>query len=146
MDEEKFVDDFHKLLGRFVVAHARMDFNMGLQLRSIGFYCKVDVSDLLDPLKATFSQRLKKLRQLLLEYYDPAGDAAKDEFKAWYGRADQLRCLRNDYAHGRWAAPGKYNFKGDGSMAEAEPLLAFNPLHWNMDPASPDVSTTLTIE
>ena len=146
MGEIEFVDDFHRLFGSFVLAHARLDFNVGLQLLHIGAYRQVDVSELLDPLKTPFALRLKKLRQLTLDLYVSAGEVARAEFGAWHTRADMFRGLRNDYAHGRWGVPGKYNFKGDGSMLDAEPLLLFTPLHWNFDPNGPDRSITMTIE
>ncbi len=35
---DAFTDDFHKLLGRLVLAHSRLDFSIGLQLRWMGSY------------------------------------------------------------------------------------------------------------
>jgi len=135
---DPFEDAFHRLLGRLVHAHARFDFNIGLQLNWMGSYCQQDATELLNPLKVQLGNRLKKLKQLILEIYEPAGAEALVAFKAWFKRADEARALRNDYVHGRWGMPGR--------TIDAEPLLAFIPLHWDMSPDRPDDSISMSIE
>lgn len=145
-DVDAFTDDFHMLLGRLVHAHARLDFNIGLQLRWMGPYCDVDVSEFLDPLKTQFAHRLKRLRQLTTDIYEPAGAQFAEEFGTWFARADECRALRNDYVHGRWGVPGSFNYRNGSSQADAEPLLQFIPLQWDLSPERPDDSITMTMD
>lgn len=98
MDTEAFDREFHFLLGRLVHAHARFDFNVGLQLHWMGPMYGVDVSELLHPYKATFKARLDLFKRLVLDVYQPAGVAFVTEFRAWFDRAEKCRVLRNDYA------------------------------------------------
>ena len=146
MDTDAFERDFHYLLGRLVHAHARFDFNVGLQLNWMGPMYGVEVSEALNPYKATFKARLDLFKRLVLDVYQPAGSGFIDEFRTWFDRAERCRVLRNDYAHGRWGVPGKFNFKDGGSMKDAEPLLVFVPLDWNMDPDKEDSSIALTMQ
>lgn len=146
MDTEAFDREFHFLLGRLVHAHARFDFNVGLQLHWMGPMYGVDVSELLHPYKATFKARLDLFKRLVLDVYQPAGVAFVTEFRAWFDRAEKCRVLRNDYAHGRWGVPGKFNFKEGGRLLDAEPLLVFVPLDWNMEPDREDLSIVLPME
>ena len=82
----------------------------------------------------------------MLDLFEPAGEAAIAEFKEWFDRADRVRALRNDYVHGRWGVPGKYNFRPPGGLTDAEPLLTVVALNWNMEPNQPDQSITMTIK
>ena len=145
-DLDSFTDDFHKQLGRLVLAHARLDFNIGLQLRWMGPYCEVDVSEFLDPLKTQFAQRLNKLRQLATDIYEPAGAKFAEPFRNWFALADECRALRNDYVHGRWGVPGTFNFQDEGTLAEAEPLLEFVPLQWDLSADRPTGAITMTLD
>lgn len=131
MTQEEFANEFHRLLGRLVHAHARFDFNAGLQLRWLGQHNEVDVDPLLNA-KVPFEKRLRALKPLVLRTYSPAGPAAMAEFQALFKRARGLKALRNSYVHGRWAAPARW--------VNGDPVLAFVPLHWDMDPQSPDRS------
>ena len=79
--QKAFQDEFHRLLGRLVHAHARFDFNIGLQLNWLGSYYQIDVAEQLDPRKAQLGTRLKKLKQLILDMYQPAGGRALDRFQ-----------------------------------------------------------------
>ncbi len=106
----------------------------------------VQVSEVLDPYKVKFKARLDLFKRLVLDVYQPAGLAVVDEFRTWFDRAEKCRVLRNDYAHGRWGVPGKFKFKEGGNMLDAEPLLAFVPLDWNMDADREDNSINLTIQ
>ena len=134
------------MLGRLVHAHARFDFNVGLQLNWMGPMYGVEVTDVLNPYKATFKERLNFFKRLVLEVYQPAGAAFVTEFRSWFDRAEKCRVLRNDYAHGRWGVPGKFNYKEGGRLMDAEPLLVFIPLNWNMAPDREDLSITLTMQ
>lgn len=146
-DIDAFTDDFHKLLGRLVLAHSRLDFNIGLQLLWMGPYCGVDVSECLDPLRTQYAQRLKKLRKLTLDIYEPAGAVFADKFHRWFDRAEDCRALRNDFVHGRWGVPGDYDQgDGTGAFSESGPLLTFVPLHWDMRPDRTDDSLKMTLE
>jgi hypothetical protein len=146
MDTEAFERDFHYLLGRLVHAHARFDFNLGLQLNWMGPMYGVEVGEVLNPYKAAFKTRLEFFKRLVLDVYQPAGSAFATEFRAWFDRAEKCRVLRNDYAHGRWGVPGKFKFKDGGRMIDAEPLLVFVPLDWNMEPDREDRSIALTMQ
>jgi hypothetical protein len=146
MDPEAFNRDFHYLLGRLVHAHARFDFNVGLQLNWMGPMYGVEASEVLSPYKGTFKARLDLFKRIVLDVYQPAGVAFVTEFRTWFDRAEKCRVLRNDYAHGRWGVPGKFNFKKGGRMIDAEPLLVFVPLDWNMEPDREDRSITLTMQ
>jgi len=142
---DPFKDEFHRLLGRLVHTQAMFDFNVGLQLNWMGPYCQQDVADLLNPVKAQLGTRIKSLKKLVLDVYEPAGETAIAEFNAWFKKADEARGLRNDYVHGRWGVPGGYNFKPPGRIVDAEPLLAFVRLHWDMSPERPDDSIKMTL-
>lgn len=144
--EDPFRDEFHRLLGRLIHAIARFDFTVGLQLNWLGPYCQQDVSGLLGARQARLGERLKKLEVLIMDVYEPAGAQALAEFSTWFERADQARVLRNDYAHGRWGVPGKLKVKPPGRMIDAEPMLAFIPLHWDMTPDRADDSIYMTLE
>lgn len=144
--KDDFRDEFHRLLGRLVHAHGQFDFNVGLQLNWMGPYYGDDVAEFLDPRQSQFSKRLKKLKQLVMNAFEPAGKPALDEFAAWFKQAGEATALRNDYVHGRWGVPGKFNFKPPGRLMDAEPLLTFVPLHWDMSPDRPDDSIVMTLE
>lgn len=143
---DAFRDEFHRLLGQLVHAIARFDFTVGLQLNWLGPYCQQDVAELLSPRQARLGERLKKLKALIMDVYEPAGPKALAEFTEWFTRADQARVLRNDYAHGRWGVPGKHKLTPSGRMIDAEPLLAFMPLHWDLTPDRADDSIYMTLE
>jgi hypothetical protein len=142
---DAFVDEFHRQLGRLVHAHAGFDFNVGLQLNWLGRHCQIDVSELLDPRRSQLGLRLKTLKRLVLDVFGPAGENAAAEFEAWFDRADECRAVRNDYVHGRWGVPGEYDFKGEGRMIDAEPLLTFTALHWNMGPDRAEDSVSMRL-
>ena len=141
-----FEDEFHRLLGRLVHTTARLDFHIGLQLHGLGPFYGVEVADALDPVKSKISCRLKKLRQVLRHALKDAPAPVQSDFKAWFDQVDLARAMRNDYVHGRWAAPGPLKFKPPGRLIDAEPLLAVVPLGWDMRPDRPDPSIVMTIE
>ncbi len=142
---ETFRVEFHRLLGRLVHQTAQFDFNIGLQLNSFSIYYQLDLGDLLDPIKSQLGQRLKKLQQVTMKAYERAGEQALAEFSEWFDQANDLRALRNDYVHGRWGVPGNYKFIPPGRLLDAEPLLTFVPLNWDMSPDQPDKAITMTL-
>lgn len=144
--QDDFKAEFHRLLGRLVHAHGQFDFNVGLQLNWMGPFYGDDVAELLDPHKTQFSKRLKKLKQMVMKAFKPAGEAALAEFTEWFKHAGKVSAIRNDYVHGRWGVPGKYKLTPPGRMVDAEPLLTFVPLHWDMNPDRPDDSIALTLD
>lgn len=144
--EAGFRDEFHRLLGRLVHAMARFDFNIGLQLNQLGPYRSQDVGSLLQTGQARLGDRLKRLRVLVLETYASAGPAVAQQFSDWFDTAGEARVLRNDYVHGRWAVPGKYNVTEEGRRIPTEPLLAFVPLDFDLSPDQPDKSVYMTLE
>ena len=96
---DPFEDEFHRLLGRLVHAQARFDFNVGLSLNWMGPHYGREVTDLLDPINTLLGTRLRKLKALVLDAYEPAAKQALVDFKAWFEKADRARCLRNDYVN-----------------------------------------------
>lgn len=144
--ENELEDEFHRLLGRLVHASARFDFYIGLQLNYLGPYRRQDVSGLLRTDRARLSDRLKRLRELVLETYATAGAEFSEEFNRWFEDAEHARVLRNDCAHGRWAVPAKYGLTPDGRRDLSKPILAFVPLDFDMTPDQPDKSEYMTIE
>lgn len=109
---------------------------MGLQLRWLGEHNEVPVLHLLD-IKIPFNQRLKTLRPLVLTTFAPAGPGALTEFEHLFDCAESLKALRNDYVHGRWAAPGR--------VVEGAQKLCFARLNWNMEPDRPDDSIEMSL-
>jgi len=134
---DDFTNKFHQLLGRLAVAHARLDFNVGLQLNWLGSHLDVEVAHLLDAKKVVFSKRLKKLRVLVMELFEEAGSDALDEFRRWFARAERLKAVRNDYVHGRWGSSRSEGPDGDTRV------LTFVALHWDID--GPDKSVRITL-
>ena len=139
-------NEFHRLLGQLVHAHARFDFSVGLQLSWLGPHCAVDIAKHLDPRRTSFIQRLHRLRKVVLIAFAPGGNNVLNEFKAWFKRAESATALRNSYAHGRWAVPGSYRFTETTTMADATPLLCFVPVGWDMSPDRVDTTIKLTID
>lgn len=145
-DAPSFEDEFHRHLGRLVHGAARFDFTVGLQLNWLGTYCGLDVSKHLDPNRVSLGTRLDRLETLVSEAFKTAGPEALAEFDAWFSRARSARALRNNYAHGRWAAPGKLAESPHGPAYPRIPMLAFVSLDWDLTPNQPDRSTYLTME
>lgn len=135
---DDFRREFHHLLGRLAHAHASLDFNLGLQLNWLGPHLQVKVHHLLDAKKVVFAKRLAKLKDLVFELFENAGEGALDEFGQWFEAAEAMKALRNDYVHGRWGVPGK--------LVDGQPMLAFVPLHWEMSADRPDDSVYMTLD
>jgi len=128
-------DRLHWLLGRLVHSYARLDLNIGLQLRSLSHYRAVDVDELLKPETSTFKPRLRRLRTLSLEVYGQRNRAAREAFERWFRRAEAARALRNNYAHGRW-----------GLVSVQQPdLFIFVALSWVFDPEKMDPPVQLSL-
>lgn len=139
-------NEFHRLLGQLVRAHADFDFNIGLQLSWLGPHCAIDIATHLDPRRTSFIKRLQRLRKVVLIAFAPGGNDVLNEFKEWFKRAESATALRNSYAHGRWAVPGSYRFTETTTVADATPLLCFVPLGWDMSPDRIDTTIKLTID
>lgn len=135
---DEFRDEFHRLLGKLVHAHATFDFAVGLQLRWLGPHLAIQVDHLIASRRVPFAHRLDALKPLVLDMFEPAGPVARAEFKDWFARANRHKTLRNDYVHGRWGVPGK--------VVGGQAMLSFVPLHWDMSPDRPDDSIHMTLE
>lgn len=82
LKEESFQDSFHRLLGRLVHTVARLDFNIGLQLRFWGLEDDTKIQALLQPRSPQLNGRLQALKRLpgmAREGVDPAGLQEMDE-------------------------------------------------------------------
>lgn len=134
---DDFTNQFHQLLGRLALAHARLDFNVGLQLNWLGPYLGAEVEPLLDAKKVPFAKRLKKLRVLVMELFENAGQDALSDFRGWFKRAEELKAVRNDYVHGRWGSSRSAGPDGDIHV------LTFVAMHWDMN--RPDESIRMTL-
>ena len=141
-----FENEFHRLIGQLVHAHARFDFSVSLQLSWLGPHCAVDIAKHLDPRRVQFIQRLHRLRKIVLIAFAPGGDEVLAKFRAWFKRAESAKALRNSYSHGRWGVPGKHRFTETTTLADATPLLCFLPLGWDMSPDRVDQTIELTLD
>lgn len=135
----EFVSEFYRTLGRLVYTHSLFDRNVGLQLHWLGKWYGADVVELLDPKKVPFSKRLKKLKALVLDIYEPSGEKGFAEFTSLFERASKATALRNDYVHGCWN--WHYKNPSDGTM-----ILTFHPLHWDMSVDRPDDTETIELD
>ncbi len=133
---ERTQDEVHRLLGRLIHAYARLDLNMGLQLKWLGPYRGVPIDHLLDK-RVPLAHRFCALRPLVLEVYATDGVDASRSFSQWFDRADEAKALRNDYAHGRWLF--------DTADECADPHFDFVALSWEMDPAKQDPPLRLSL-
>ncbi|WP_144410057.1 hypothetical protein [Cupriavidus basilensis] len=144
--ETDFDSAFHLLLGRLVHAIARLDFNIGLQLRYWGHEQDAKIRELLEPHTAKLKGRLKALERLMWAAWTSSDLEGEREFALWFERAHRARGFRNDYSHGRWGVPGKHLRTESGRLCDATPLLVFVPLDWDMSPNRVDKSIDLTLE
>jgi hypothetical protein len=78
-----------------------------------------------------------KLKPLILDLFENAGEVARAEFRRWFAAADALKALRNDYIHGRWGVPGH--------VVDGHYMLSFVQLHWDMNPEHPDESVHMSL-
>lgn len=139
-------DEVHRSLGRLVLEAARFDFFVGLQLNSLGPYCRVDVSKHLHPTRCTLDERLVMLQKLVKRAFSTAGPEVAQEFNDWFASARAAKALRNRYAHGQWGIPGRWAESPLGLDHPRVPMLAFVPLGWDLTPDLPDRSVYLTVE
>jgi hypothetical protein len=84
LDREKMEARLHSILGRFLIAFARIELNLTLRVGNDKSFCA----------------KLERLRSSVLEVGD--NDEAVREILAWVKAADSLREIRNLVAHGRW--------------------------------------------
>lgn len=84
LDHDEIEARLHAVLGRFIVAFARLELNLSLRVGGEG----------------TFVDKLERLLNA------PRDDAENEDsfckILAWYMAADSMRVLRNRLAHGRW--------------------------------------------
>lgn len=146
LKDERFEDSFHRLLGRLVHTVARLDFNIGLQLRFWGLEDDPKIQVLLQPRTSQLNARLQALKRLLGMAWEGVDPEGLQDMADWFSRADQARAFRNEYAHGRWGVPGGYIQAESGRQCDATPLLLFAPLDWNMSPDRADASISITLE
>lgn len=139
-------DRFHMLLGRLVHSVARLDLYVGLQLRYWGHPEDAKIQELLRPRIARLEERLKALEKLLERAWGASNSKGWQEMDLWFRRAHKARAFRNEYAHGRWAAPGKHRFSESGRISDAAPLLVFVPLDWDMSEDREDQSIEMTLD
>lgn len=141
-----FDSAFHLLLGRLVHAIARLDFNVGLQLRYWAHEEDSRIPALLKPGTPKLHDRLKILEELVAAAWSATHDEGQKELSGWFERAHKARGFRNEYAHGRWGVPGKYSFTESGRLCDATPLLVFVPLDWDMSENRKDNTIELTLD
>ncbi len=146
MDIAKFKDEFHRLLGRLVRTQSVFDFNVGLQLLNCEALSQEERSELLNPCTTQLRRRLVALDEMVRKTFHSSGGEAIAEFSAWFERADSCQALRNDYAHGLWGVPGKYELTEPGRAMDAIPQLTFRPLTWEMSADNRDDEVVLTLE
>ncbi|WP_455279048.1 hypothetical protein [Cupriavidus necator] len=145
--ETDFDSAFHLLLGRLIHAIARLDFNVGLQLRYWGHEEDPKIRWLLKPQTSKLAERLSALEQLMVAAWSVDVQAeGQQELAGWFERAHTARAFRNEYAHGRWGVPGKHLHAESGRLCDATPLLVFVPLDWDMSPTREDKSIEMTLD
>lgn len=85
LDREQLEDATHRLLGRFIIAFARIELSLALRVGPDG----------------TFSDKLENFLNMTVALY---GDSSTRfyEVMTWYMAADSIRESRNRFAHGRW--------------------------------------------
>lgn len=143
---DDFDSAFHLLLGRLVHAIARLDFNIGLQLRYWAHKDDSRIHGLLKPGTPKLHERLKTLEELVSAAWSACHDEGQKELCGWFELAHKSRGIRNEYAHGRWGVPGKHLFTESGRLCDAKPLLVFVPLDWDMSENRNDNNIELTLE
>lgn len=116
---------------------AQFDFNIGMQLQSLGTNQDINLDEFLHPSKKHLKTRLKKLKQLLTVSLDSASEEVLADFDAWFAKAEQARELRNDYVHGRWGF--------SISRETGDRILNFVPLTWSFDTENKDETQQMTL-
>lgn len=96
-DEEHQRKAFHSVIGALVDEYAWFDYNLGLQLRYWAKEKAVDVLHARFPLQV----RLDRLKELVRDCSPNADPLAIERWQAWLEQVQQIRVLRNDYAHSR---------------------------------------------
>ena len=123
--------ELHRSIGGLMEAYAWLDVHVGLKLKN-HFGSDSEVPALLNP-KSPMKLRLDCLNKLMQGPLDNGLSSTKNDWLVWVTRAEELRTLRNDYAHGRWlfnSLPGQKNFRfarlgwGTSSQQTDTPLAA----------------------
>lgn len=93
-------DLLHSGLGRAIAAWGQLEFNFRLALT----YCLADDEDAGSDNASTY-QRTERLREILLKRFATSDEAIR-AIEGWFAEARDVRLLRNDLVHGRWAVLG----------------------------------------
>lgn len=104
--------DLHRSIGALMEAYGWLDVHIGLRLKH-HFDSDPEVHALLNP-KSPMKLRLDCLNKLVQNTSADLLDSTKNDWLTWTTQAEELRTLRNDYAHGRWIfndEPGQKNFR-----------------------------------
>ncbi len=92
--------ELHRSIGGLMEAYSWLDVHVGLKLKN-HFGSDPEVSALLNP-KSPMKLRLDRLNKLVQSASANTLSSTKNDWLVWVTQAEQLRTLRNDYAHGRW--------------------------------------------
>lgn len=137
MSIDELHDAFHLRLGRLTQTIAQLDLNIGLAVSWLGQNNGMDISNLIDPVKARFSMRLAMLTKLVDLTADQRTLQKAAEFAQWFDRVNALPALKNNYIHAKWSFHGI----ADGDA----PYVLFKVPNWNHLPDQPDNGAKLTL-
>lgn len=104
--------ELHRSIGGLMEAYAWLDVHVGLKLKT-HFGNDPEVPTLLSA-KSPMKLRLNCLNKLVQNALVNTFSSTKDDWLVWITQTEELRTLRNDYAHGRWIfnhEPGRKNFR-----------------------------------
>jgi hypothetical protein len=99
-DRQQAQAELHRSIGGLMEAYAWFDINLGLKIKCYSTEPS-KIAALVKP-STPMKLRLDHLRELVeLSQSNPSAKVRK-KWSAWIARAEEIRLLRNDYAHGRW--------------------------------------------
>ena len=133
LDRKKAEGELHRSIGALMEAYAWFDVHLGSILK---YHAKgaPDVLALLKP-SIPLKHRLDRLAQLVKQSPVPCSNARQLIWDEWLQKADEVRALRNDYAHGRWI-----------NINPANNEFHFAPLNWGEQPESTAINDPVTPE
>jgi hypothetical protein len=137
MHFDELRDAFHLRLGHLTHALAQLDHNVGLTLNCMAKSHHLDISNLLDPVKARLSLRLSMLKKLLEISYGKQEPEFMADFADWHRRISQAHAIRNNYVHSKWEFCDLLDVE--------EPYVLLHAVDWNMLPDHADSSVKLTL-
>jgi len=122
-DRQQAQAEMHRSIGGLMEAYAWFDVNLGLKIKSYS----PDVSKIAALVKPStpMKLRLDYLRHLVeLSKVKPSA-TSMNMWSSWITRAEAIRLLRNDYAHGRWinatVLTTQFHFAPLGWAEDSEP-------------------------